>query len=418
MKILCLRKSKGSGSTWHRLWLPLSKLDAHFTDKLTEDLVSKYDSLWFHYKCDIHPTQLSLWRLKYGTQIVLDVDDTWTIPLNHPSYEIVKRSAEYSKQFAIVADWIVCSTKEVEEMVKPYNENTIVIPNRIPYGEGQYHVRQESLESFMNRKIRIGFCGSVSHMEDWLSIIGKLKRIMSDSEIKQKCEFVICGVPDLEKMSKPNWISEKATQLMRQKGLPELHRDKIESNIFESFKKQNRETWSKITSVMGKPIIKYSRPVEDYIDLYREIDILLCPLVDNDLNKKKSALKVLEAACTDTLCILGKMYDGKDQVCDLYPMEDWYNNIKRLIRNKEDLYEMKLDISEKVRILYDYTNDCVQPRQSILGIKKKLDLDIYGITYKDGQVTEYQEYRNTVNSVEEKSYFFESNVLKKLFNHD
>lgn len=415
MKILYLRKNKSSGSVWHRLVLPLSKLEAHATDKLTEELVSRYDSVWIHYQADIHPTLLSMWRLKYGFQIVLDVDDTWNIPLNHPSYPAVKAKAEMSKQYAIIADYVVCSTNEVESMVKPYNQNTVVIPNRIPYGEGQYHVVNESKEDFMSRKIRIGFCGSISHMEDWLSITGKMKRVLQDGEVKSKCEFVVCGVPDIDNMGKPDWIPSKATQVMKEKGYGEEHRDKVEQYIYNQFKKQNKENWNKICSVLGKPKIVHSRPPENYIDLYREIDILLCPLVDNDLNRLKSSLKIYEAACTDTLCILGNLYDGKDQVCDLYPIEDWYNNIKRLIRNKEDLYEMKLDISEKVRILYDYNSDCVQPRQSILGKRKQLDLDIWGITYKDDQKTEYKEYRNTINSIEDKSYFFESNPMRKLY---
>lgn len=419
MKKIVTIVPKGNGSKYHRLTLPLSKLGADFATQITEDLFRMYDSIWFHYKSQIHPTQLSVWRAKYGTQLILDIDDTWNIPLSHPAYDAVSENAKWSKKFAVIADWVVCSTKEIEEMVKPYNENTIVVPNRIPYGEGQYQVWQESKESFMNRKIRIGYCGSISHLEDWESISGKLKRVIQDTEVKQKCEFVVCGVPDFNKLSEPPWIDDQVEFLVKTKyGDTPENRDKIRRVLYKGHVDYNRDLWKKITKSLGNPITIGDRPVENYIDLYREIDILLCPLVDNDLNKKKSALKIFDAACTDTLCILGKMYDGKDQVCDLYPMEDWYENIKRLIRNKEHLYEMKLDISEKVRILYDYDSDCVQPRQNILGIKKKLDLDIYGITYKDGQTTEYKEYRNTVNSIEDKSYFFEANVIKNLFQHD
>lgn len=785
MKILSLRKHKG-GSTFHRLFLPLSKLNAHFTDTLTEELVSRYDSLWFHYKCDIHPTQLSLWRLKYGTQIVLDIDDTWNIPRDHPSYKDVIKSAEFSKQFAIIADWVVCSTPDVEEMVKPYNPNTIVIPNRIPYGEGQYHVRQESLESFMNRKIRIGFCGSISHMPDWMSIHGKLKRVWTDAEVKQKCEFVLCGVPDVDRM-KPDWLGNKTTQVMTERKYPESMRGKVEEAILKQFRQQNKDNWNKISGSI-KPIIYYSRPVEDYIDLYREIDILLCPLVDNHLNKCKciegdslvvtttgikkikdivdekqkvttlekkqvvnyfkyeesptikittvsgytiegtyhhkilvddkwiqlkelkvgnkidispfeitqseyqyisypmlltkkideqkqkdacedmipkikinenwgrllgymvgdghfgrqgftiscdkrhtnvvddvdylfksiglyprhilkqpdkrcqtsqikegngldikassrtlrkiaekynwvtdkgktfeipkvilespksvikefikglfeadagvtssgilfcsksetlikqlqvvllgfnikvkvkkqfnkqyrkyywyihmgreaadiyyseigfvskhkqdslkficvkqhggafkkydwkeeiidieyrtntvydievedthqyngngiinhnSSLKILEAACTDTYCILGKPYQTKE-LGDLYPVENWYENIKSLIKDKEKLFKLKTETSAYVRGLYNYYQDCVLSRETILGKKRVLDPSIYGITYKDDQQTEYKEYRNFVNSIEQKSYLFELNPIISLYQY-
>ena len=86
-----------------------------------------------------------------------------------------------------------------------------------------------------------------------------------------------------------------------------------------------------IKFALGKPILFGNRPVENYIDLYREIDILLCPLVDNDLNRKKSGLKIFEAACTNTLCILGEMYRDIEECSTVHLFEDWYNNIKLLI---------------------------------------------------------------------------------------
>ena len=409
MKILAIANSP---SSFHRLKLPLSKLGADFATKLTEELFKNYDSVWFHYKTMVHPTELSMWRLKYGTQIVMDIDDTWNIPLNHPSYEVLKETSKWSKQFAIIADWVVCSTSEVEKMVMPYNENTLVIPNRIPYGEGQYHVIQESEEDFMNRKIRIGFCGSISHLEDWESISGKLKRVLSDGEVKSKCEFVVCGFPKNIKISES--MIEKGTAYAKAKGMDV---NKVLDYMEKSHIKRNTDHWNKIKFALGKPILFGNRPVENYIDLYREIDILLCPLVDNDLNRKKSGLKIFEAACTNTLCILGEMYRDIEECSTVHLFEDWYNNIKFLIKDKEKLYDMKMKTSEYIRNLYDYRTDCVLPRQEILGKKRQLDLNIWGITYKEDQQTEYKQYHNTINSIADKSYFFEANVMAKLFKH-
>lgn len=410
MKILCIANSP---SSFHRLKLPMSKLKANFATKLTEELFKSYDSVWFHYKCTIHPTTLSQWRLKYGTQIVMDIDDTWNIPLNHPSYEVLKETVKWSKQFATVADWVVCSTPEVESMVKPYNENTLVVPNRIPYGEGQYYVIKESKEDFLNRKIRIGFCGSISHLEDWESISGKLKRVLSDGEVKAKCEFVVCGFPKNIKISES--MIEKGTAYAQQKGMDV---NKVLDYMEKQHVKRNEGLWNKVRFALGKPILIENRPVENYIDLYREIDILLCPLVDNHLNICKSNLKVYEAACTDTLCILGEGYREKDEHNTAHLFEDWYNNIKFLIKDKKKLYDMKIRTSEYIRNLYDYHEDCVLPRQSILGIKRNLDLNIWGITYKENQQTEYKPYFNTISTVEDKSYFFEANVMAKLFRNE
>lgn len=418
MKILALQTNK-SGGQYHRLILPLSYLKADFTTRLDESLIKNYDSLWIHYKCDIHPTLLSMWRLKYGIQIVLDLDDTWLIDRDHPSYSTVKMAAELSKQFAIIADWVVCATPEIEKMVKPFNENTIIIPNRIPYGEGQFHVFDESLESFLNRKIRIGLCGSLSHINDWLSISGKLKRVLGDSQIKKECEFIVGGVPDFNKVGKPAWLPNKVEEIIKTKGYMDTpeNRSKVEDYFFKEYLKQNREKWGKMIGVLSKPRIVLSSPVENYIETYREIDIMLCPLIDNDLNSKKSTLKILECACTNTLCILGEPYRGKGTECDYHLYENWYENIKGLIKNKEELWKKKLDISEKIRNLYSF-DDVVQQRKQILGIKREVPLNIWGITYKEGQQTEYKEYRNTVNTIEEKSYLFENNVILNIFKNE
>lgn len=415
MKILAINP-KNSGSKYHRLVLPLSRMKSDFATQPTEELFRMYDSIWIHYKTIVHPTQLAIWRAQYGTQIVLDIDDTWNIPVNHPAKNAVTESAKWSKYFAVVADWVVCSTPEIERMVKPYNQNTIIVPNRIPYGEGQYHVVRESKESFMNRKIRIGFCGSISHMEDWESISGKLKRVLQDTEVRNKCEFVVCGVPDWNHVPEPSWIEDQVEHLVHTKyqNTPE-NRQKIRDSLYKGHIDYNKDIWKRMTKTLGNPKVVNGRPVENYIDLYREMDILLCPLVDNDLNRKKSGLKIFEAACTDTLCILGNMYRGIEDISTVHLFEDWYNNIKSLIKDKDKLYDMKLKTSEYIRNLYDYEKECVLPRQEILGKKKELNLDIYGITYKDGQVTEYKEYRNTVSTIEDKSYFFEANPTRILY---
>lgn len=413
MKILGLYNKKGS--KYHRILLPLSKMGADFSDSLTESHFKNYDSIWIHSRCNLHPTQVALWKKQYNCQVVVDIDDTWNILPSHPSYQALIKGVPTMKQFAIIADYVVCSTQEIEEMVKSFNSNTVVIPNRIPYGEGQYQVIEESLESFMNRKIRVGFCGSISHLEDWLSISGKMKRIIN-SHFKKECEFVVCGVPNVKNLEQEPWMIEKAKIELINRGLPHTEENLrlFTNHVYKKFVEYNESIWSNIIKVLGNPVVVHNRPVENYIDLYREIDILLCPLVDNDLNKCKSSLKVLEAACTDTLCILGDLYKGKDAACDFYPYENWFENINNLIKDKELLWKKKMKVSKTVRKAYSFDQDCIEPRKLILGLTNRPNLNIWGITYKDDQFTEYKEYRNKVKTVEQKSYLFENNPILNL----
>lgn len=344
------------------------------TPHLKEDIVKNYDVLWLHYSAKVHPSLIGLWKHRYGLKIILDLDDSWNISLNHVAYKHLGPTIQRSKELSVIADHVVCSTSYVEEMVKNYNQNTSVIDNALPWGKHQYHIWQENKESFMKRKIRIGIVGSASHFEDWYSIKGKMRRVIKDGEIKKKCEFVIGGY------NKANPTSQKK--------------------------------WEEVCSIFGNPIKVESREVIDYIDIYRNVDILLCPLVDNHSNRCRSNLKVFEAACVNSIPILGELYREKSPHNLAYPFEDWYNNIKRLISDKEKLYDLKHSLSQQFRDHHDYDELCVQPRAKVLDLPKPIrELNITGITYGNDQWTEYKEYRNKVNSIEEKSYLFEYNPM-------
>lgn len=376
MKVLALKKV--SGSSFHRLLMPLTYLQVDFTDELTEDLIKKYEVLWLHYTADVHPSVIGYWKSKYNLKIVVDLDDSWHVSKKHVRYKQLQGTIQHSKSLVVVATHVICSTPQVEEMVKPYNSNTSVIGNGIPWNEGQYHVYQETIESFMNRKIRIGLVGSASHFEDWESIRGKMKRVLKDGEIKSKCEFVIGGYAPQNPVSK--------------------------------------KLWDQVSTMLGKPVKVQNKEVYDYIDIYRNVDILLCPLVDNHANECRSNLKVHEAACVNAVCILGELYRDKSDYNTVHLFEDWYNNIKFLIKDKEELYKMKHQASQYIRDHHSYDEQCVQPRKQLLEQlteekSKEKELNIWGITYADGQFTEYNEYRNTVKTIEQGSMYFEYNAI-------
>lgn len=374
MKILGLRTS--SGSNFHRVGLPLSYMKADMVDKLSEEIVKNHGVLWIHYGVPFAPAQIGVLKSRYNLKVVVDIDDSWSWDKSHPDYNWLQKTIQRSKELCVIADHVVCATPLIADMVNKYNSNTVVIGNGIPWGEGQFQVWREEYESFMNRKIRIGLVGSASHFEDWESIRGKMKRVLSDGEIKNKCEFVIGGYTDSNKRSK--------------------------------------QLWDKASTILGNPVKRKNKKVYDYIDLYRGLDILLCPLVDNHPNRCRSNLKVFEAACTDTLCILGDLYHDKWDHNHVHLYEDWYNNIKTLIKDKDKLYQQKMEVSQYVRQQHDYNERCVQPRLHILNLPNKTtDLNIYGITYS-GQHTEYKEYKNEVRTPEEGSAYFEYNALLNL----
>lgn len=356
-----------SGGDYHRVVLPLSQIGADFVEvnSLYENIVKNYDVLWLHGAYN-KPYVISQWRSKYGFKVVLEVDDNWVIPRDYHNYEALVAGAKRIKELCLIADTVIVSNERIKNAIS-YWTDSVVVHNRIPYNYGQYHVIPENKETFMNRKVRVGFCGSTSHVQDYFSIIPNLTRLKSDPRI----EWVLSGV-------------DKST-----------------------------EKWSSLTKKMNWTFVPPQKPV-NYISLYGELDIILCPLRDNELNRSRSGLKVYEAACTNTLPILSNLYKEKDIQPELYMYEDWTFNIQSLISNKQKLWELKHSVSQTVRDSTDYHTECVLPRQAILEHKRKdVDLNIYGIVFAD-RTTEYTPYENKIKTLEEKSYFFEHNVVKKL----
>lgn len=374
MKILCIKDN--GGSKYHRLFLPYSLLGEKvvFSDKITEELVKDIDVLVIHYYDPVPPAQISIWKKKYGFKLIVDIDDTFNIHKSHIIYGILSKIIPFAKDLAILADHITVSTEYLKQEMLRYNNRITVIDNYLPYGHGQFKVLFEPLDEFFHRKIRVGLIGSASHIEDWSSIWLDLKRIVNDERFKANCEFVLCG-----------------------------YNSKITG-------------WNKLKQITNGIPLEYKNPNE-YMELYNKLDIALCPLKNNELNKGKSALKVYEAACTDTILILDKLYKSKGNVCDyhLYPDKCWYSAVMDLIGDKKELYKKKIEVGDKVRRSTDFSKRIEKIREVIQSEEVQIEhnVSLFSIIYNEEQreLSEYNVFFNKINSVEDKSYLFEYNPM-------
>ena len=188
-----------------------------------------------------------------------------------------------------------------------YNVNCKLRENYIPIG---YHQFQPELKLVKNEhKIKVGICGSISHLNDWLSIKNQLKRILNDKFIADNYEFVIAGYADDNQSSKEMW--DKVVNLFRSK--------------------------------LIKPIIIKHLPVNEYINLYKHLDVLLAPLEDNEFNKGKSALKLLESAVKSTIVISNDIYKQKGFTDYLSTSEYSYYEWLRRLTDRDLLNNYKID---------------------------------------------------------------------------
>ena len=273
-KIRILALISNSGSKYHRVLLPLDLLPkdkyevTYLNEKFfLEHIVKDYDYIYIHWIQQTNPVFLSIWKEKYGFKIIQDIDDYWVLPFNHYMYSKIDAAKKQLFDQLILADVVLCSTPYLLNKCLEFNDNCHLRENYIPIGYQQF---QPEYIPVQNRKPIIGICGSLSHYDDWMSIRNQLKRIQG---LEKYFDFVVAGYADETKVSK--------------------------------------EKWNKIVNLFPNPKVFRHLPVNQYINFYKHIDILLAPLEINEFNKAKSTLKILESSVKSTITISNNLYKEK-----------------------------------------------------------------------------------------------------------
>jgi hypothetical protein len=301
IKILTLVNS--GGSKFHRIISPLEQLDKEKyeikylnEDFIIESVVKDIDYLYIHWNQRTKCQYLSLWKEKYGFKIIQDIDDYWVLPLNHYMNKSIEAIKTQLFDQLILADIVLCSTEFIKDKCLEFNDNCHIRKNYIPIGWQQF---QPEYIPVINRKINVGFSGSVSHYGDWMSIKNQFKRFKGDKFINDNYQFVLAGYS------------------------------------------QNKY-FDEVVKILPNPIILNQLPSNEYINLYRNIDVLLAPLEDNLFNQAKSTLKLLESAVKSTLTISNSLYKEKG-IKDYFIVdkENSYFDWMKKLTNREFLNEQK-----------------------------------------------------------------------------
>jgi glycosyltransferase involved in cell wall biosynthesis len=300
---------RNSGVSFHRLFNPviyLPKEYAMMTDVLTEEELEKgYNILFINrYIAGMEVDEVVRLREKYGFKLVVDVDDYWNLDAWHILY------GKYPTQKVIdhikVADLVTCSNNDLAVQINELNKNWIVIPNALPYGEDQFtDVKTES------EKVRFVYAGSVTHEKDIAILKNPMKRVAGDSMVKNNSTFILCGYSE----------------------------DKEVVNA-----------WGRMINdyMCGFKVNGYIRgalPVDQYMNFYNEADACLVPLVDSKFNSMKSNLKVLEAATKNApvICSNVKPYSECKHIIRVNNQSDWFNNIKKVV--KDAIYRQEMGLA-------------------------------------------------------------------------
>ncbi len=304
-KILCLHDNYNAVNTYR-----LHRYLDHIPNKVTKqgylnkkrrtvgeiaNTLKKKGDIWIckylpnnpdHHKNFI-ATLLSAKRIA-GAKLIVDLDDNiWKIPLGNPVFWHYRQNDNLGALSYLVqeADWVITSTAPLSNYVNQFNKNVLVFKNCIDPKDWSLNKKKK------NKKIRIGWVFSITHVGDIKSVDKALTEIME--EYKDKVEFVLMGGA---------------------KGLFDFD--------------------YKFTD--GVHYVDYIKKLEEL-----NLDIAICPLDDNEFNQSKSNIKWMECSMAGAAVVASKVYpyehtikNGKTGfVCG--SKNQWKNALRKLIESKE-----------------------------------------------------------------------------------
>lgn len=194
------------------------------------------------------------------------------------------------------SDMITTTTPILAEEFKKLNKNTVVLPNLIDFDYYRpYEMKKDDT-------VRIGYQGGASHYEDLYEFKGALERVL---KANKNAKFVYFG------------------DLRFKKLFQNIPTPQLEFN-----------DWVKFVAY------PYKLPLMN-------IDIGVCPLVDNKFNRNKSALKFFEYSATGSATVASNIPPYSEVITDgenglLAKTEDeWVECLTDLIKDAEKRNKLK-----------------------------------------------------------------------------
>ena len=295
-----------------------------------------------------------------GITLVMDIDDYWMPTIDHPAYHILKSSKidEFIKYNLTLSDYVITTTEIFANEVRKFNKNVIVLPNAIDPSEPQF--QNKPIKN--DKKLRVGWLGGSSHLNDLELIKGSLNSWVHSPEGKES-QLVVCGFDLRGTITETNQqtgeqktrkISPKESVWCRYEEMftdnyrslsPEYKRHLLmysqdEDNAYNDLNEPYRRVWTK--------------PITTYASNYNNFDVSLAPLKEHIFNKAKSQLKVIEAGfhkkaliaqnygpyTIDLINVLeygGKINENGNAILidSKKNHKDWYQALKFLYKNPE-----------------------------------------------------------------------------------
>lgn len=254
------------GCSYHRVFMPNNHLgvEVRVVSNLTEEDMKWGDILHYSRHVMLSPVFLAEKAKEHNVKIIVDTDDWWQVGKDHPLYLAWKYSniGPQIIQHMMYADAVTCTSDRLAAIIP--NDNVYVLPNTIPFGEGQFRKR----ELPPSDKVRLLYASSAMNYSN-TKIIARAMEKLRDLPI----EIVIAG----------------------------YHEKSVYDIIIENLTAKEKIPYR---------TIPWSE-TDNYIDSYQG-DILIVPSKITEFNTYKSNIKALEAGMLGIPIVVSKAHPYLD----------------------------------------------------------------------------------------------------------
>lgn len=382
IKILVIPSCTEGGVFYYRIYEPFAHIARHHKDEFFIEINNTVDFNDYHFFDNydivfVHKgvmpnaeMQDKFWKcMMYcstrGIKTVYDLDDYWDYGEKHPLYYdcIAKAVPEKTLMNFKIFNYVTTTTPAFADKIRPYNPNVYVFENAIDEDDPQF-----STEKNESTRLRVGFTGGASHTEDLKQIYSIVNQLNKDE--MNKIQIVLCG---FNTMGKQYTLNEN-NEIVKTEDMP------IEQNWWTKVEKILTKDYTLCSPEYKEYLMKYDINLpydgdinkefyrriptkdilKDYGTIYKDIDVLLAPIVPSTFNYCKSELKFIEAGYTNTACIATDTgpyrifcTNGKDGLLvDSSNKRGWAAKIKHLLYHPNILEYIRKNLHDEIMNKY------------------------------------------------------------------
>ena len=331
-----------------------------------EAFLKQYDIIHIHKQLDKECKIMDMIKF-LGIPVIIDVDDHFLLGDDHPMSLTAKKERWHEPIINHLkkADYVTTTTPIFANVLKKYNKNVAVFPNAIDPKEEQFDVPKTPEID----RLRVGIiCGS-SHLKDLQLLDGIAKQVDKD-----KVQFVLCGFDTRGNRTIYNQqTGEKTTRPILPEESVWCDYEKIFTDNYKNVSPQHLDFLKKYMANVDDPFTNepyrrmWTRDINKYATHYANVDVLICPLKENEFNAVKSQLKFIECGFTNTAIIAqnfgpytidsvpmiefgGKINENGN--CLLVDSrknhKDWAKYINKLADNRDMLHNLQKNLHDYI----------------------------------------------------------------------